>query len=240
MVERSITGEHLIGELDRLAAQRGVYPAVLRCDNGPELACSAMADWAACQVGLHFIPPGEPWRNGYVESLDSSEVIGICTCYRPPMAPEPQRTWRHHVLRRRTGRAAGVGCARRQCPLTVSSVSSRRGSGRWLRRGHAPHASRRCADGGSTADGKHSSRTACFAAHASSRSRCYSRGLGKAHETPCASSVFCLTTQARRGLAAAMRGHGMRQSRTWPLTGGARKAVCSPRTEWRYECRSRS
>jgi len=37
-VERSITGEHLIAELDRLAAQRGTYPTVLRCDNGPELA----------------------------------------------------------------------------------------------------------------------------------------------------------------------------------------------------------
>jgi len=71
MVERSITGEDLIAELDRLAAQRGTYPAVLRCDNGPELACSAMADWAAGRVGLHFIPPGKPWRNGYVESFNS-------------------------------------------------------------------------------------------------------------------------------------------------------------------------
>ena len=44
MVERSITGEHLIEKLDRLAAERGTYPAVLRCDNGPELACSAMTD----------------------------------------------------------------------------------------------------------------------------------------------------------------------------------------------------
>jgi putative transposase len=69
MVERSITGEHLVDELIRLAAERGMLPAVLRCDNGPELACSAMADWAEGQVGLHFIPPGEPWCNGYVESL---------------------------------------------------------------------------------------------------------------------------------------------------------------------------
>ncbi len=71
MVERSITGEHLIAELDRLADQRGTFPAVLRCDNGPELACGAMADWSTGQVGLHFIPPGEPWRNGYVESFNS-------------------------------------------------------------------------------------------------------------------------------------------------------------------------
>jgi putative transposase len=70
LVERSITADVLIDELDRLAAQRG-YPAVLRADNGPELACNAMADWAGQRVGLSFIPPGEPWRNGYVESFNS-------------------------------------------------------------------------------------------------------------------------------------------------------------------------
>jgi Reverse transcriptase (RNA-dependent DNA polymerase) len=47
------------------------YPAVLRCDNGAELACAAMADWAGERTGLHFIPPGQPWRNGYVESFNS-------------------------------------------------------------------------------------------------------------------------------------------------------------------------
>jgi hypothetical protein len=52
----------LIAEPDRLAGQRGTYPTVLRCDNGPELACTAMTDWAGGQVGLHFIPPGAPWR----------------------------------------------------------------------------------------------------------------------------------------------------------------------------------
>ncbi len=70
LVERSITADVLIDELDRLATNRG-YPAVLRCDNGPELACTAMADWAGERVGLSFIPPGEPWRNGYVESFNS-------------------------------------------------------------------------------------------------------------------------------------------------------------------------
>jgi hypothetical protein len=59
-VQRSITGEDLIAELDRLAGQRGTHPAVLRCDNGPELACGAMAYWAEGHVGLHFIPPGQP------------------------------------------------------------------------------------------------------------------------------------------------------------------------------------
>ncbi|MCU1699716.1 MAG: transposase [Mycobacterium sp.] len=43
MVERSISGEHLITELDCLAAERAVIQAVLRCEHGPELACSAAA-----------------------------------------------------------------------------------------------------------------------------------------------------------------------------------------------------
>jgi len=70
LVDRSITGDVLIDELDRIADMRG-YPAVLRCDNGPELACVAMTDWAGQRVGLSFIAPGEPWRNGYVESFNS-------------------------------------------------------------------------------------------------------------------------------------------------------------------------
>ena len=69
LVDRSITGDRLIDELDRLALQRG-YPRVLRCDNGPELACEAMTDWATGRVGLFLIPPGQPWRNGYVESFN--------------------------------------------------------------------------------------------------------------------------------------------------------------------------
>jgi putative transposase len=67
---RFVTADVLIDEPDRIAVTRG-NPAVLRCDNGPELACDAMADWAGERVGLSFIPPGEPWRNGYVESFNS-------------------------------------------------------------------------------------------------------------------------------------------------------------------------
>ena len=98
MVERSITGEHLSAELDRLAAECGTYPAVLRCDNGPELACSAMADWASGQVGLHFIAPGEPWRNGYVESFNSrirDECLNINSFWSLAHARVVIADWKH-------------------------------------------------------------------------------------------------------------------------------------------------
>jgi hypothetical protein len=45
LVGRSINGDILIDEHVRLTQVHG-YPSVLRCDNGPELACAALADWA--------------------------------------------------------------------------------------------------------------------------------------------------------------------------------------------------
>jgi putative transposase len=98
LVERSVTGEDLIAELDRVAAERGGYPAVLRCDNGPELACAAMADWAGEHVGMHFIPPGQPWRNGYVESFNSrvrDECLNINTFWSLTQARVVISDWKH-------------------------------------------------------------------------------------------------------------------------------------------------
>jgi transposase InsO family protein len=91
LVEWSITGEDLIAELDRLAGQRG-YPGVLRCDNGPELACAALAEWACEHVGRHFIPPGQPWlsRGGasliWVANVPAKATAGVVTRPLPPIA----------------------------------------------------------------------------------------------------------------------------------------------------------
>jgi transposase InsO family protein len=61
LVERSITGEVLATELNRITATRGGGgPAVLRLDNGPEMIAAALAEWAGTRTGMQFIPPGEP------------------------------------------------------------------------------------------------------------------------------------------------------------------------------------
>ena len=65
LVERSITADRLTAHLEDLVAARGAQ-AVLRSDNGPEFISEAMADWAGTRTGLSYIPPGSPWRNGYV------------------------------------------------------------------------------------------------------------------------------------------------------------------------------
>ncbi len=83
LVERSITTDRLTAHLEDLVAARGA-PAVLRSDNGPEFISEAMADWAGTRTGLSYIPPGSPWRNGYLESFNSrirDECLNINSFY---------------------------------------------------------------------------------------------------------------------------------------------------------------
>ncbi len=47
-------------------------PAYLRCDNGPEFAAYAIADWCRFNgAATTFIDPGSPWQNGHIESFNS-------------------------------------------------------------------------------------------------------------------------------------------------------------------------
>ena len=71
MTERSITADDVTDGLDRLVCEHGV-PAYLRCDNGPEFAAYAIADWCRFNgSATTFIDPGSPWQNGHIESFNS-------------------------------------------------------------------------------------------------------------------------------------------------------------------------
>ncbi len=71
LVERSITAERLVAELEKVFAAAGGPPMVLRMDNGPELVSHALQRFCAGKVGLSYIPPGTPWNNGYIESFNN-------------------------------------------------------------------------------------------------------------------------------------------------------------------------
>jgi putative transposase len=71
LVERSITAERLVTELEAVFGAAGGPPAVLRMDNGPELVSEALQRFCAGEVGLSYIPPGSPWDNGYIESFNN-------------------------------------------------------------------------------------------------------------------------------------------------------------------------
>lgn len=69
-VARSIPGERVTRVLDRLATERGL-PRTIVVDNGPEFARRALDQWAFDRgVTLHFIEPGKPVQNCFVESFN--------------------------------------------------------------------------------------------------------------------------------------------------------------------------
>ena len=70
IVDFSIGGLRLARELKQLATQRPL-PARIVMDNGPELTSKAMFFWAKkAGVKLHFIQPGKPTQNAFVESFN--------------------------------------------------------------------------------------------------------------------------------------------------------------------------
>lgn len=69
---RRIDADKTVATLERLVAERGTAPALIRCDNGPELTANALRDWCRfSRAGSAYIEPGSPWQNPYVESFAS-------------------------------------------------------------------------------------------------------------------------------------------------------------------------
>jgi putative transposase len=70
LVDTSIGGHRRARELDVLIAQRGT-PATIVSDNGTEMTSRAMLEWTnRTGVDWHYIAPGKPQQNGFVESFN--------------------------------------------------------------------------------------------------------------------------------------------------------------------------
>ena len=70
IVDNSLSGERVARELDAIAERRG-YPCMVVSDNGTELTSNAMLAWQQDRgVEWHYIAPGKPMQNGFVESFN--------------------------------------------------------------------------------------------------------------------------------------------------------------------------
>ena len=70
--DTSLPGIRVVRVLDRLKEARGL-PKVIVVDNGPEFSGKALDDWAWRNgVKLHFIDPGKPVQNAYIESFNAT------------------------------------------------------------------------------------------------------------------------------------------------------------------------
>ena len=70
VVDTSISGRRVVRELTDLIAERG-KPKMIVSDNGTELTSNAVLAWSGdAGVEWHYIAPGKPTQNGFVESFN--------------------------------------------------------------------------------------------------------------------------------------------------------------------------
>ena len=69
LVAHSILAQDVINFLKTILRNRPA-PAFLRSDNGSEFTAQSVQAWLEQNnVGPVFIPPGQPWKNGFIESF---------------------------------------------------------------------------------------------------------------------------------------------------------------------------
>jgi putative transposase len=70
VVDTSLTGPRVVRELGRIVETRGC-PRMIVSDNGTELTSNAILAWQQEHgVEWHYIAPGKPMQNGFVESFN--------------------------------------------------------------------------------------------------------------------------------------------------------------------------
>jgi putative transposase len=109
-VDTSLGGVRVTRVLDRLKIERGL-PLQIRSDNGPEFISKAVEQWAYENgVDWHFIEPGKPIENAYIESFNArfrDECLNENWFTSLPDARQKIEEWRKDYNQRRPHSALG-------------------------------------------------------------------------------------------------------------------------------------
>ena len=94
-----ISGRRVARELNDIIRRRGRRPDTIVSDNGTELTSNAILGWAdETAVGWHYIAPGKPQQNGFIESFNGrlrDELLNETLFGSLPHARAALETWRH-------------------------------------------------------------------------------------------------------------------------------------------------
>jgi len=97
VVDTSLGGVRVVRELERLVTERGT-PGVIVSDNGTELTSCAVLRWATGRLDWHYIEPGKPVQNAFIESFNSrlrDECLNEHVFLTLAEARETIEAWRH-------------------------------------------------------------------------------------------------------------------------------------------------
>lgn len=91
VVENPLSGVRVAGELGRLCTLRG-RPDTIVSDNGTEFTWKATLKWQQdAQVDWHYIAPGKPMQNGFVEAFIGrlrDECLNELPVHQLPPSPQ--------------------------------------------------------------------------------------------------------------------------------------------------------
>jgi putative transposase len=97
VADTSISGRRVARELDAVIARRG-RPGTVISDNGTEYTSNAILAWAdERKVGWHYIAPGKPQQNGFIESFNGrlrDELLNETLFRSLPHARAVLEAWR--------------------------------------------------------------------------------------------------------------------------------------------------
>ena len=80
-IGRSVPARRVIRVLEELIALHG-RPGALRLDNGPELTAQVFVDWCdERRIALHYIQPGKPDQNAFIERFNRSYRTEVLDAY---------------------------------------------------------------------------------------------------------------------------------------------------------------
>jgi putative transposase len=137
IADTSISGRRVARELDDIIRQWG-RPNTIVSDNGTELTSNAILSWAdVTGVGWHYIAPGKPQQNGFIESFNGrlrDELLNETLFRSLPHARAILEAWRRDYNETRPHSKLGW-----MTPAAyASSIGSDPGRGAALRQGSAP------------------------------------------------------------------------------------------------------
>lgn len=80
-VDTSLPSLRVIRVLEKIIEKRGC-PAIIRSDNGPEFISHQLQQWCeAKQIVLHYIQPGKPTQNAFIERKNGSMRRELLNAY---------------------------------------------------------------------------------------------------------------------------------------------------------------
>ncbi|MBA8910934.1 transposase InsO family protein [Aminobacter ciceronei] len=134
--DTSISGRRVARELTELITQRGT-PGMIVSDHGTEFTSNAILAWSKDhEIKWHYIAPGKPMQNGYVESFNGrmrDELLNESLFFGLDHARSAIAEWRQDFNTARPHSSLGY-----QTPAAYAEVITATGSDAVLMEGSAP------------------------------------------------------------------------------------------------------